>query len=64
MPSHSLPQEAGPRSPVRHGSSHGLITLGLFHFWLLMGILGGMLALFVLVFAAHLLSLSTPAHLR
>lgn len=36
---------------------NGLLHLGAAHFWLLIAILGGMLALVVLVFAAHLSSL-------
>jgi hypothetical protein len=38
-------------------TTHRLLQLGWPHFWLLIGILGGMLALVALVFFAHLVSL-------
>jgi hypothetical protein len=56
MTAHSLTHEGGRRSLARRGSRNGLLQLGWFHFWLLVGILGGMLALVVLVFFAHLSS--------
>jgi hypothetical protein len=45
----------GPRrSPARRASRNGLVQLGWPHFWLLAGILGGMVALFVGILFAHL----------
>ena len=45
----------GPRrSPARRASRHGLVQLGWPHFWVLAGILGGMLALFIAILFAHL----------
>jgi hypothetical protein len=40
----------------RRASSHGLFQLGWSEFWLLSGILGGMLALVALVFLVYLSS--------
>jgi hypothetical protein len=54
MTAHSL-SEKGMRGPLAHrGTRNGLLQLGWSHFWLLIGILGGMLGLVVLMFfAAH-----------
>jgi hypothetical protein len=52
MASHA-PTHNGSR---RHGGPNGLVRLGWTHFWLLGGILGGMLALVLLVFYVHLSS--------
>lgn len=49
--------EKGWRAPAHHGPGDGLVRLGWFQFWLLIGILGGMLAMGVLVFFAYLSSL-------
>jgi hypothetical protein len=57
MTAHSLTHVGGRRSPARRGNRNGLLQLGWFHFWLLVGILGGILALVVLVFFVHLSSL-------
>jgi len=56
MTAHSLTHQGGRRSPAHRLSRNGLLQLGWFHFWLLIAILGGMLALVALVFFAHLLS--------
>lgn len=52
MASHVLWHERR-RPPARR---NGLVQLGQPHFWLLVAILGGMLALFVAIFFAHVLS--------
>jgi hypothetical protein len=52
MTLHVLTHERS-RRPVR---KNGLLQLGWPHFWLLIGILGGTLALVVLVLFAHLSS--------
>jgi len=49
MTAHRLIYEAGPRPPAGR-VRNGLLQLGSPHFWLLAGILGGMLALVMLVF--------------
>jgi hypothetical protein len=56
MSAHSLTHHGGRRSPARRPSRNGLLQLGWSHFWLLISILGGMLALVTLVFFAHLLA--------
>jgi len=53
---HSLIHGRGRRSPAR-SARNGLLRLGWPHFWLLTGILGGMLALVALVFFARLSAL-------
>lgn len=57
MTAHSLTHDEGQRPLARHGRRNGLLTLGWVHFWLLIGILGGILALIVLVFIAGFSSL-------
>jgi hypothetical protein len=57
MTAHSLTQGGGRRSPARSARRSGLLQLGWPHFWLLTGILAGMLALVALVFFARLSSL-------
>jgi len=57
MTSHSLSQKGWRRPPARYGNRNGVIQLGWSHFWLLIGILGGMLGLVVLMFFAYLSSL-------
>lgn len=54
MAAYSLTHEAGRRTPARGRSRNGLLQLGWPHFWVLIGILGGMLALIAVVFIAHL----------
>jgi hypothetical protein len=56
MTAHGLTQK-GWRRPADHGTRNGLVQLGWLHFWLLIGILGGMLGLAVLVSVAYLRSL-------
>jgi len=51
---HGLTHEEARRTPVRRVSKNGLLQLGWPHFWMLSGILGGMLALVALVFFAYL----------
>jgi hypothetical protein len=51
MAAHSLTHSAEP-SVVRRVRRNGLLQLGWFHFWLLISILTGMLALAVVVFFA------------
>jgi hypothetical protein len=58
---HSLTHEGGRRSPAGRGSRNGLLQLGWSHFWLLSGILGGMLALVVLVFFLGALVIAVAA---
>ena len=53
MTAHSLSERAWRRSSHR-GGRNGVLQLGWFHFWLLIGILGGMLGLVGLVFLAYL----------
>ena len=52
MAAHSLIHQEAQKPPVRFVKKNGLIGLGWPHFWLLAGILGGMLALVALVFFA------------
>jgi hypothetical protein len=56
MTAHTLRQE-WRRRPARRESRNGVVQLGWSQFWLLIGILGGLLALVVLVFVSHLASL-------
>jgi hypothetical protein len=56
MTAFALTREEGRKSPARRVRSNGLLQLGSFHFWLLAGILGGMLALVALIFFAYLVS--------
>jgi hypothetical protein len=54
---HSLTHAEARRTPVHRVRRNGLVHLGLFHFWLLAGVLGGMLALVALVFFVRYVSL-------
>ena len=54
MTAHSLAHEGTRRSPARRGRRNGLLQLGWFHFWLLIGILGGMLGLAGVIIVASL----------
>lgn len=51
---HGLTHEEARRPPVRRVTRNGLLQLGWPHYWMLTGILGGMLALVALVFFAAL----------
>jgi len=44
-------------SPARRASRNGLLVLGWGQFWLLSGILGSLLALFLVILLVHLSSL-------
>ena len=57
MTAHSVSQKEWRRPTAHRGSRNGVLQLGWGHFWLLIGILGGMLGLVVLVFFAYLSSL-------
>lgn len=57
MTLHALTHDRRQRPPGRSVTRNGLLQLGWPHFWLLIGILGGTLALVVLVLFAHLSSL-------
>ena len=57
MTANSLSQKGWRQQPAHRGTRDGVIQLGWSHFWLLIGILGGMLGLVVLVFFAYLSSL-------
>jgi hypothetical protein len=54
MSPHALTQDRRPRLAARPWSRNGLLQLGWPHFWLLAGILGGMLGLVALVFFVSL----------
>ena len=56
MTAHSLTQKGSLRPPARRGTRNEVLQLGWPHFWLLIGILGGMLGLVVLMFVAYLSS--------
>lgn len=58
MTAHSLSEKGWRRPLANRGTRNGvLLQLGWSHFWLLIGILGGMLGLVVLMFFAHRSSL-------
>jgi hypothetical protein len=57
MTARSLSEKGWRRAPAHHGTRNELVQLGWSHFWLLFGILGGILGLVVLGFFAHLSSL-------
>ena len=57
MTAHALRHEEPRLSPARHASRTGLLILGWGQFWLLSGILGALLALFLVILLAHLSSL-------
>jgi hypothetical protein len=54
MTAHGLTHEEARRTPVRRVKRNGILQLGWPHYWMLAGILGGMLALVALVFFAAL----------
>ena len=57
MTAQSLSQKEWRRPTAHRGTRDGVLQLGWSHFWLLIGILGGMLGLVVLMFFAYLSSL-------
>jgi len=54
---HAFRPEEPRLSPARRASRTGLLVLGSGQFWLLTGILGSLLALFVVILLVHLSSL-------
>ena len=50
MASHALTHQEAARQPAGRKRRNGLLQLGWPHYWLLVGVLGGMLALVALVF--------------
>ena len=56
MTAHGLSHDDVAPSRSRDVTRNGLLQLGWPHFWLLTGILGSMLALFVLIFIAAAIS--------
>jgi hypothetical protein len=57
MTAHPVRYEEPRLSPARRASRTGPLVLGWGQFWLLSGILGSLLALFVVILLAHLSSL-------
>jgi hypothetical protein len=57
LTAHSLRHEEARLSAARRASRTGLLVLGWGQFWLLSGILGALLALFLVILLAHLSSL-------
>jgi hypothetical protein len=57
MSAHSLSEKGWRRPSTHRGNRSEVLQLGWSHFWLLIGILGGMLGLIVVVFSAYLSSL-------
>jgi hypothetical protein len=54
MTAHSLTQKEWSRPPAHRRLRNGLLQLGWPQFWLLIGILSGMLGLVALMFVAYL----------
>ena len=54
MTAHSVTHEEERRPPSARAGRNGLLLLGWPHFWLLTGILGGMLGLVALVYFVEL----------
>ena len=50
MASHALTHEEARRGPARPRRRNGLLQLGWPHYWLLVGVLGGILSLVAMVF--------------
>lgn len=50
MASHALTHEEARRGPARSRRRNGLLQLGWPHYWLLVGVLGGILSLVAMVF--------------
>jgi hypothetical protein len=57
MTAHSLSEKGWRRPLAYRRARNGVVQLGWSHFWLLIGILGGMLGLVVLMFLAYRSSL-------
>jgi hypothetical protein len=57
MTAHSLSAKGWRRPATHRGNRNEVLQLGWSHFWLLIGILGGMLGLVVMMFFAYLSSL-------
>ena len=57
MTAHALRPEEPRLSPARRASRKGLLVLGWGQFWLLSGILGSLIALFLVILLVHLSSL-------
>ena len=55
MTAHTLIRDEARRNPVRRPRRDGLLQLGWLHFWMLAGILGGILALVAMVFLIQIL---------
>ena len=56
MTAHARRHEEPGLSPARRASRNGLLVLGWGQFWLVSGILGALLALFIIVLFVHLSS--------
>ena len=54
MTAHSLSQKEWRRPTAHRGTRNGVLQLGWSHFWLLIGILGGMLGLAGVIIVASL----------
>jgi hypothetical protein len=52
---HTLIHDEARRNSLRRTRRDGLLQLGWLHFWMLTGILGGMLALVAMVFLIQIL---------
>ena len=57
MTAHAYRREEPRLSPARRASRNGLVVLRWGQFWLLTGILGSLLALFIAILFVHLSSL-------
>ena len=57
MTAHALRPEEPRLSPARRASRNGPLVLGWGQFWLLSGILGSLIALFLIILLVHLSSL-------
>lgn len=57
LTAHTLRHEEPRLSPARRASRAGLLVLGWGQFWLLSGLLGALLALFLVILLVHLSSL-------
>ena len=54
MAAHTLIRDEARRTPVRRPRRNGILQLGWLHFWMLAGILGGLLALVAMVFLVQI----------
>jgi hypothetical protein len=57
MTAYSLTEKGWRRARAYHGARNQLLQLGWSHFFLLIGILGGILGMVILALVAHLSSL-------